>query len=61
MHAPTHTILIVGQVMALLLSGSGVFSQLLQFKYNVTDIAATQTFPNCILLTIIWSCTGSQG
>ena len=36
--------------MALLLSGTGVFSQLLQVKYNVTNTATTQTFPNYILL-----------
>ena len=38
--------------MALLLSGTGVFSQLLQVKYNVTNTATTQTFPNYILLII---------
>ena len=44
--------LIVGQVMALLLSGTGVFSQLLQVKYKVTNTATTQTFPNYILLIL---------
>ena len=38
--------------MALLLSGTGVFSQLLQVKYNVTNTATTQTFPNYILLIV---------
>jgi len=38
--------------MALLLSGTGVFSQLLQIKYKVTNVATTQTFPNYIVLLI---------
>jgi len=42
--------LILGQVIALLLSGTGVFSQLLQLDYDVENIACTQTFPNYILL-----------
>ena len=44
--------LIIGQIMALLSSGTGVFSQLLQVKYNVTDIATAQTFPNYIVLIL---------
>ncbi|XP_065907844.1 solute carrier family 35 member F2-like isoform X2 [Dysidea avara] len=42
--------LIIGQIMALLLSGTGVFSQLLQLNYDVENIACTQTFPNYIAL-----------
>ena len=38
--------------MALLLSGTGVFSQLLQIKYKVTNVATTQTFPNYIVLIL---------
>ena len=34
------------------MSGTGVFSQLLQVKYNVTDVATAQTFPNYILLIL---------
>ena len=44
--------LIIGQIMAVLLSGTGVFSQLLQIKYKVTNIATTQTFPNYIVLIL---------
>ena len=42
--------LITGQIIALLLSGTGVFSQLLQLDYDVKNVACTQTFPNYILL-----------
>ena len=38
--------------MALLLSGTGVCSQLLQVKYKVTNVATTQTFPNYIVLIL---------
>ena len=42
--------LITGQIVALLLSGTGVSSQLLQLDYDVKNLACTQTFPNYILL-----------
>ena len=44
--------MITGQIAAILLSGTGVLSQLLQIKYKVTNVAATQTFPNYIVLVL---------
>jgi len=42
--------LIFGQILAFLMSGSGVFTQLLQINYNIDDIPTSQSFPNYILL-----------
>ena len=52
LHRSVILTLIIGQIMAFLISGTGVFSQLLQIKYNITNVATTQTFPNYIMLTL---------
>ncbi|XP_065907271.1 solute carrier family 35 member F2-like isoform X1 [Dysidea avara] len=42
--------LIFGQMLAFLMCGTGVFTQLLQINYDVENISTFQTFPNYILL-----------
>ena len=42
--------LLFGQILAFLMSGSGVFTQLLQINYGIDNIPTSQSFPNYILL-----------